>query len=83
MKQEFVEKMLTSLFPKSQLRIVSYTLMERLQLNEKDEWVKDTPAIFIDITFPESSETNEVLKDLYLTDYLSNMTGFEFAVNKV
>lgn len=83
MNQEFVEKMLTSLFPKSQLRIVSYTLMERLQLNEKDEWVKDTPAIFIDITFPESSETNEVLKDLYLTDYLSNMTGFEFAVTKV
>lgn len=83
MKQEFVEKMLTSLFPKSKLKIVSYTLMDRQQLNESGEWVKDTPAIFIDITFPEDSETNEVLKDLYLTDYLSNMTGFEFAVTKV
>lgn len=83
MKQEFVLKMLTSLFPKSQLKIVSYTLMDRQQLNEKDEWVKDTPAIFMDITFPEDSETNEGLKDLYLTDYLSNMTGFEFAVTKV
>lgn len=83
MTQEFVLKMLSSLFPKSQLRIVSYTLMERQRLNEKDVWVKDTPAIFIDITFPENSESNEVLKDLCLTDYLSKMTGFEFVVTMV
>jgi hypothetical protein len=79
MKQEFVEKIFSTLFPDSKIQILSYTVLDRQQLNEKNEWVKDSPAIFIVLSFTDSN----VFEDFYLTEYLSNLTGFEFNISKM
>jgi hypothetical protein len=79
MKQEFVEKIFSTLFPDSKIQILSYTVLDRQQLNEKNEWVKDSPAIFIVLSFTDSN----VFDDFYLTEYLSNLTGFEFNISKM
>jgi hypothetical protein len=79
MKQEFVEKIFSTLFPDSKIQILSYTVLDRQQLNEKNEWVKDSPAIFIVL----SNIDGDVFEDFYLTEYLSNLTGFEFNISKM
>ena len=79
MKQEFFEKIFSTLFPDSKIQILSYTVLDRQQLDEKNEWVKDSPAIFIVI----SSINSDVFEDFYLTEYLSNLTGFEFNISKM
>lgn len=79
MKQEFFEKIFSTLFPDSKIVILSYTVLDRQQLNEKNEWVKDSPAIFIVL----SSINSDVFEDVYLTEYLSNLTGFEFNISKM
>jgi hypothetical protein len=79
MKQEFFEKIFSTLFPNSKIQILSYTVLDRQQLNEKNEWVKDSPAIFIVL----SSINSDVFEDFYLTEYLSNLTGFEFNISKM
>lgn len=79
MKQEFFEKIFSTLFPDSKIQILSYTVLDRQQLNEKNEWVKDSPAIFIVL----SSINSDVFEDFYLTEYLSNLTGFEFNISKM
>jgi hypothetical protein len=79
MKQEFVEKIFSTLFPDSKIEILSYTVLDRQQLNEKNEWVKDSPAIFIVLSNIDSN----VFEDFYLTEYLSNLTGFEFNISKM
>ena len=79
MKQEFFEKIFSTLFPDSKIQILSYTVLDRQQLNEKNEWVKDSPAIFIVL----NSINSDVFEDFYLTEYLSNLTGFEFNISKM
>ena len=79
MKQEFFEKIFSTLFPDSKIVILSYTVLDRQQLNEKNEWVKDSPAIFIVL----SNIDGDVFEDFYLTEYLSNLTGFEFNISKM
>jgi hypothetical protein len=79
MKQEFFEKIFSTLFPDSKIQILSYTVLDRQQLNEKNEWVKDSPAIFIVL----SNIDGDVFEDFYLTEYLSNLTGFEFNISKM
>ena len=79
MKQEFVEKIFSTLFPDSKIEILSYTVLDRKQLNEKNEWVKDSPAIFIVL----NNIDGNVFEDFYLTEYLSNLTGFEFNISKM
>jgi hypothetical protein len=79
MKQEFFEKIFSTLFPDSKIQILSYTVLDRQQLDEKNEWVKDSPAIFIVL----SSINSDVFEDFYLTEYLSNLTGFEFNISKM
>ena len=51
MKQEFVEKMFETIFPEVKVDIISYEVLEKNQLNENNEWVKDLPAIFIDVRY--------------------------------
>jgi hypothetical protein len=48
------------------------------KLGENGEWVLDTPAVFVDIRCEDFDN-----KGLYLTDYFTNFTGHEFAINKV
>lgn len=45
---------------------------------ENDEWVLDIPAIFVEIKCDDFDA-----KNLYLTDYFTNFTGFEFSISRV
>lgn len=81
MKQEFVEKMLKTIFSDVKIDIVSYEVLERNQLNENNEWVKDLPAIFIEIRYGNDSET--IPNNFNLTEYLTNLTGHEFSITKI
>ena len=78
MKQEFVEKMFETIFPEVKIDIISYEVLERNQLNENNEWVKDLPAIFIQVKYSNDTMTS----NFNLTDYLTNLTGHEFSITK-
>lgn len=80
MKQEFVEKMFKSIFPDVKIEIISYEVLEKNQLNENNEWVKDSPAIFIQIRYNNDGET--IPNNFNLTEYLTNLTGHEFSITK-
>jgi hypothetical protein len=86
MKREFVEKMFETIFPNVKILIVSYEVLERNQLNENGEWVKDLPAIFIDIRYDDKKEDEAqgtYPSGFKLSEYLSNFTGHEFSITKV
>jgi hypothetical protein len=52
--------------------------LKKNKLDENGEWILDTPAVFVDIRCEGFDN-----KGLYLTDYFTNFTGHEFAINKV
>ena len=86
MKQEFVEKMFETIFPEVKIDIISYEVLEKNQLNENNEWVKDLPAIFIGAKFIDKVDDNTPCvhpSGFNLTDYMSNLTGHEFSITKV
>jgi len=90
MKREFVEKMFGTIFPEVKIDIISYEVLERNQLNENNEWVKDLPAIFIDARYKDKEDDNMVDTPIgthpsgfNLSEYLSNFTGHEFSITKV
>jgi len=78
MKREVFEKMIDKLFPEQKIEVVSYEILEKNKLNENNEWILDTPAVFVDIRCSDFDN-----KGLYLTEYFTNFTGYEFAINKV
>ena len=78
MKRDMIEKMITKLFPDQKIEVVNYEILSKNKLNENGEWVLDTPAVFVDIRCEDFDN-----KGLYLTDYFTNFTGHEFAINKV
>jgi hypothetical protein len=80
MKQEFVEKMISKVIPNTQFEIKSYELLEKQFLTPEGNWVPDSPAIFIGITILKEGDD---LSKTNLTEFLTNITGFEFAVNRV
>lgn len=91
MKQEFVEKMFETIFPEVKIDIVSYEVLEKNQLNENNEWVKDLPAIFIDARYIDKEVDSNTIdtpigthpSSFNLSEYLSNLTGHEFSITKV
>lgn len=87
MKREFVEKMFETIFPEVKIDIISYEVLEKNQLNENNEWVKDLPAIFIDARYSDKEENSNVIgthpSSFNLSEYLSNLTGHEFSITKV
>ena len=86
MRQEFVEKMFETIFPEVKIDIISYEVLEKNQLNENNEWVKDLPAIFIGVKFIDKVDDNTPCvhpSGFNLTDYMSNLTGHEFSISKV
>ena len=86
MKQEFVEKMFETIFPEVKIDIISYEVLERNQLNENNEWVKDLPAIFIGARYDDKKDEWDGgvhPSGFNLTDYMSNFTGHEFSITKV
>lgn len=86
MKREFVEKMFETIFPEVKIDIISYEVLERNQLNENNEWVKDLPAIFIDARYHDKTDDDAAgthPSGFNLSEYLSNFTGHEFSITKV
>lgn len=78
MNRDLFEKMIDKLYPDQKIEVVSYEVLEKNKLDENGEWVSDLPAIFVDIRCDNFDN-----KGLYLTDYFTNFTGHEFAINKV
>ena len=78
MKRDMFEKMITKLFPDQKIEVVNYEILSKNKLVENGEWVLDTPAVFVDIRCEDFD-----IKGLYLTEYFTNLTGHEFAINKV
>lgn len=80
MRQELTEKILNKLIPNTKFEISSYQILPKNYLNNHGEWISDSPAIFIGIKIINEGED---LKKINLTDFLTDMTGFEFSVNRV
>ena len=73
MRQKLFEKILKKLSPKSS--ILSYDVIKRYQLNENQQWVFDTPAIFISITHDSSQNLYE------LSSLLEQFSGMEVNIS--
>ena len=78
MKREMFEKVLQIMLPGSE--IVVYEVLPRNQLNENNEWVPDSPAIFLSIKY--ESDTNNDIRSGRLSERLSDMTGYEVNIDE-
>ena len=78
MKREMFEKVLQIMLPGSE--IVVYEVLPRNQLNENNEWVPDSPAIFLSIKY--ESDTNRDIRSGRLSERLSDMTGYEVNIDE-
>ena len=78
MKEEMVRKLFEILYPK--LEIVSIEFLPRQKLNENNEWVKDSSAIFIGVKYAEEANFDSIREYNGVTNFLTNLTGFEFNV---
>jgi hypothetical protein len=75
MDKPLVEKILKSLYPELNIEIISFEVLQRSQLNEQQEWVQDSPSIFLGVnTKSWPSQTIDISKKLSL------YTGYEFNV---
>lgn len=72
------EKVLQIMLPGSE--IVVYEVLPRNQLNENNEWVPDSPAIFLSIKY--ESDTNNDIRSGRLSQRLSDMTGYEVNIDE-
>ena len=77
-RRELFESMLEKLYPEGKIEVVNYEILERNQLNESGEWVKDTPAVFVGVRL-NGTNTGEIV----LTSYFTDFTGFEFSIYHV
>ena len=78
MKREMFEKVLQIMLPGSE--IVVYEVLPRNQLNENNEWIPDSPAIFLSIKY-ESDDNNDI-RSGKLSQRLSDMTGYEVNIDE-
>ena len=72
------EKVLRIMLPGSE--ITHYELLLRNQLNENNEWIPDSPAIFVVIKY--NSDTNNDIRSGRLSQRLSDMTGYEVNIDE-
>jgi hypothetical protein len=77
MKQEMCEKVLQVMLPGSE--ILTYEVLPRNQLNENNEWIPDSPAIFVSIKY--ASDDNNDIRSGRLGERLSDMTGMEVIID--
>jgi hypothetical protein len=75
MKQETFEKILNKLY--TGITITEYQVLSRNQLNEKNEWIPDSPAIFVCAT----SDSNNISME-QISNELTGLTGFEVNINR-
>jgi hypothetical protein len=78
MKREMFEKVLQIMLPGSE--ITHYELLLRNQLNENNEWIPDSPAIFVSIKY--ESDANNDIRSGRLSQRLSDMTGYEVNIDE-
>lgn len=78
MKREMFEKVLQIMLPGSE--IIEYELLPRNQLNENNEWIPDSPAVFVSIKY--ESDTNNDIRSGRLSQRLSDMTGYEVNIDE-
>ena len=72
------EKVLQIMLPGS--KIMEYELLPRNQLNENNEWIPDSPAVFVSIKY-ESDDNNDI-RSGRLSQRLSDMTGYEVNIDE-
>jgi hypothetical protein len=76
MKREMFEKVLRIMLPDSE--ILTYELLQRNQLNENNEWIPDSPAVFVSIKY---SDDNGNVGNGILSRQLTEMTGYEVNID--
>lgn len=76
MKNEVFKKVLDIIIPGSE--ILTYEVLPRNRLNENNEWVSDTPAIFLSITHLEYLSSTEFFE---LSETLSHITSHEVYID--
>jgi hypothetical protein len=77
MKREMFDKMINKLYPG--LIITEYTVLPRFQLNEKNEWISDSSAIFVIV----SNDSNNINVSLWeISAQLTELTGFEVNIER-
>ena len=76
MRREMFEKVLQIMLPDS--KILTYELLPRNQLNENNEWVPDSPAVFVSIKY---SDNNGNVSNGILSRQLTEMTGYEVNID--
>lgn len=59
-------------------KILTYEVLPRNQLNENNEWIPDTPAIFLSISYLEDINSIEFAR---LSQLLTDMTGHEVNID--
>lgn len=77
MRREIFDKIINKLYPG--LIISEYTVLPRFQLNEKNEWISDSSAIFV-ITSNDSNNMNVSLWEI--SAQLTELTGFEVNIER-
>jgi hypothetical protein len=82
MRRELVEKILSTLYPDKNINIIHYEVLEKNRLDENNNWVIDTPAIFMDVKF-ENYDNKEYYFGGSLSEELTKFTGYEFAITKI
>ncbi len=58
--------------------ILTYEVLPRNQLNENNEWIPDSPAIFVSIKY---SNDNGNVSNGILNRQLTDMTGYEVNID--
>jgi hypothetical protein len=76
MKQKMFEKVLQIMLSGSE--ILTYEVLPRNQLNENNEWIPDSPAIFVSIKY---SNDNGNVSNGILNRQLTDMTGYEVNID--
>jgi len=72
---ETTKKIFETLYKDLEIEIKSYEILPRNKLTEQQEWIEDSPAIFVGVNIKgDKRETNN------LSNTLTNLTGFEFNV---
>lgn len=76
MRRDIFEKFCKKVIPNEKFTIVDYQIVEKNKF-EEGEWIPDRPAIFVYIHYDEFDN-----KELYLTEYLTKLTDFEFIITR-
>ena len=78
MRIETTKQIFDTLFRDLKIEIVTYEILNRNQLNENNEWIEDTPSIFVGVTIGGDQRlTNNI------SNTLTNLTGYEYNVYTV